>query len=38
MGAAEILAVGEAIDKGKIIAQAYSLLLGFKVKLLIAPA
>lgn len=36
MGAAEILAAGEAIDKIKIIAQAYSLLHCFKVKLFIA--
>lgn len=36
VGAAEILAAGEAIDEGKIIAQAYSILLGMKMDLLIA--
>lgn len=34
--AAEILAVGEAIDEGKNIAHAYNKLLGRKVDLLIA--
>lgn len=36
VGAAEILAAGESIDEGKVIAHTYSLLLGFKVKLPIA--
>ena len=30
------MAAGEAIDEGKIIAQAYSTLLGYKVNLIVA--
>lgn len=36
VGAAEILAAGEAFDEGKIIAQAYSTLLGQKIDLIVA--
>lgn len=36
VGAAEILAAGEAIDEGKTIAHAYSILLGQHVDLIIA--
>lgn len=36
IGAAEILAAGEAIDEGKVLANAYKALLGINVELLIA--
>lgn len=35
VGAAEILAAGEAIDEGKLIAQSYSMILGFQLDLII---
>ncbi|PXF44742.1 hypothetical protein BWQ96_05501 [Gracilariopsis chorda] len=33
IGSAEILAAGEAIDEGKLLAKAYSKLLGFEIGL-----
>lgn len=36
IGAAEILAAGEAIDEGKVLAKAYEVLLGMNIDLLIA--